>query len=347
MGAAAAVVFLLGRRLAADVCAADGWPLAGPFAAAVLFAVAPVTRVYAGTTNVDALALLAALLALLALLHGRWASAGAALALAVALKDPHVVLVPVVLGGAAWCGGRRALVRAALVSAAVYAVASGALTGPGVWREHVAYLAGGGVEGVDRIDHGELAAWGRLLLRTWGLVFGGWGAAFVWVFIAGRRLDRAARRGLVLVLLSALAPRAALRVCRSDSSTRDSCCRRWPFALAVFGASAARGLAAAADFAPMIRVPAAILLLALVGTLATLHVFATRDVGDARADVVGEPTASHPMAAACCSSRTRSSTARRWTRRAGRSTRAASTRSGPHWPRCATRRRSSGRTSCW
>jgi hypothetical protein len=210
MGAAAALVFLLSRRLAGTTGAAPWWMLAGPLLAVAIFCAWGPTRVYAGTANVDALALLPALGALLLLLRERWVTAGAALALAVALKDPQVVLVPVVLGGAAWLGGRRALLRAGLAAAAVYAVASGALTAPGTWWEHVRYLAGGGVESVvERVDRGDPAGWGRLLLHVGALLLEYEGLMLLLVVAAclrGLPADPTLRRAWWLLLAAALAP---------------------------------------------------------------------------------------------------------------------------------------------
>jgi hypothetical protein len=210
MGAAAALVFLLSRRLAGPPGAAPWWTLVGPLLAAALFTAWGPTRVYAGTANVDALALLPALGALLLLLQARWVTAGAALALAVALKDPQVVLVPVVLGGAAWLGGRRALLRAAVAAAAVYAVASGALTSPATWWEHVHYLAAGGVESVaDRVDRGDPASWGRLLQHVGALLFLYDGLMALIILAACLRripAEPVARRTWWLILAGAFAP---------------------------------------------------------------------------------------------------------------------------------------------
>src|SRR5262245_58439275 len=211
MGAATALVFLLSRRLAGPP-GAGGWPrLLGPLLAAGAFAGWGATRVYAGTANVDALALLPALGALLLLLRERWAAAGAALALAVALKDPHVAFVPVVLGGAAALGGRRALLRAAVAAAAVYAVASGALTAPGVWWEHVQYLAGGGIDQVvDRMDRGDPASWFRLLRYVGWLLFEGaallFGPLTLLAYAARAPADPAVRRAAWLLGAAAIAP---------------------------------------------------------------------------------------------------------------------------------------------
>ena len=207
MGAAAALVFLLSRRLGGVAGATSLLALAGPLLAACAFAASPTTRVYAGTANVDALALLPALGALLLLLRGCWATAGAALALSVALKDPQVVLLPVVLGGAAWLGGRRALLRAGIAAALVYIVASGALTAPGVWWDHVRYLTAGGVEGVDRLDHADLRGWGRLLGHIgWLLQEGGGGLSLLVFSLTLLPLVVVERREVALVAAAALAP---------------------------------------------------------------------------------------------------------------------------------------------
>ncbi|HEX5010500.1 MAG TPA: hypothetical protein VFY71_08860 [Planctomycetota bacterium] len=209
MGAAAALVFLLSQRLAGSPGTAGVLALAGPLLAACAFAASGATRVYAGTANVDALALVPALAALLLLLQSRWAAAGAALALAVALKDPHVVLVPVVLAGAAWLGGRRALLRAAVGAAAVYAAASGALTAPMTWWEHVRYLTVGGVEGVDRLDHADLAGWGRLLGYAGWLLLEGRGVTTILLLAVALPLagwPAGGRRAGLLIIAAALSP---------------------------------------------------------------------------------------------------------------------------------------------
>jgi hypothetical protein len=207
LAGSAALVFLLSRRLGGAAGAVSWLALAGPVLAACAFAASPTARVYAGTANVDALALLPALGALLLLLRGCWVSAGAVLALAVALKDPQVVLVPVLLGGAAWLGGRRALRRAAVAAALVYIIASGVLTAPDVWWDHVRYLTAGGVEGVDRLDHADLAGWGRLLAHVgWLLQEGGEGLWLLAFSLTLLPLLAVERREVALVFAAALAP---------------------------------------------------------------------------------------------------------------------------------------------
>lgn len=208
MAACAGLVVLLAGRLAGGALQAGPLALAGPLLAGVALAVGPVPRVYAGTTNVDALALLPALGCVLALLHARWMAAGLALAAAVALKDPQVALVPVLLGGAAWRGGRKGLLRVALSSALGYALLSGAATGPQTWLTHVRYLLAGGVEGVDGIDHGDPSAWGRLLLHCGWLLLASAGGYLVLVLALPLRGAARERRDTTLVSLAALAPLA-------------------------------------------------------------------------------------------------------------------------------------------
>jgi len=202
-GGAAALVFLLARRLAG----AGRFSFTGPLLAAGAFAACSTLRVYAGSVNVDALALLPALLALQLLLHARWVAAGAALALAVALKDPHVVLVPVVLAGAGILGGRRAALRAGAAAAVLYAIASGALTGPATWWEHLRVMAGG-MGPVEGVDAGDPSGWGRLIAHVGWLLAEGRGGALLSVggLLALLPLVRRARRPVLLTLAFALAP---------------------------------------------------------------------------------------------------------------------------------------------
>lgn len=206
MAGCAALVVLLAAQLAREALQRSAWALAGPLAAGALFAAGPVACVYAGTANVDALALLPALGCVLLALQGRWVATGAALALAVALKDPQVALVPVLLGAAASRGGRPALLRAGAAAAATYAVASGAATGPAIWLEHVRYLTRGGVEGVGGIDHGDAAAWGRLLAHVGWLLWVAVGGSVLLVAVWRRPAPAGGRADQALVLAAALAP---------------------------------------------------------------------------------------------------------------------------------------------
>jgi hypothetical protein len=114
--------------------------------------------------------------------------------------------VPVLLGAATWRGGRPALLRAGAAAAVTFALASGAATGPTIWLEHVRYLTRGGVEGVGGIDHGDVAAWGRLLVHVGWLVWVAVGGALLLVAVWRRPAPAAERGDQALVLMAALAP---------------------------------------------------------------------------------------------------------------------------------------------
>jgi MFS family permease len=179
MAAAVALLAALGVLLAGRIGLGAGAARTAGVLAAALFGLSYPALYYGGTTNVDALALAASVGALHAGARRRWTWAAAAAALAVACKDPAFVLGPLVIVGA-WCDARpgraRRVARAALAGLAVYAAASGALTGPAVWVEHVRYLLGGGVSGVDRIDPTDPAQWPGLLWSCARLLAGatGW-----------------------------------------------------------------------------------------------------------------------------------------------------------------------------
>lgn len=214
--ACAAVLALLAaataRRAGADARAA--W-LAGLLAAAALGLSYPFLY-HGSTTNVDAFALLAGLLALHASCGRRWIAAAVGAAVATAIKDPCFVLGPLVIGGALLDGSApgergRAVRRAAVAAVAgllAYALLAGALTAPGAWREHVAYLSRGGVSSVDRIDHGQPGQWLGLLWRCLDLAAGAIGWTGVALGAAGllrlRSADRAGFRMLAGVIVLTL-----------------------------------------------------------------------------------------------------------------------------------------------
>ncbi len=288
-GGAAALVFLLARRLGGAAAARGRWAWAAhaaPLFAAGAFATSGTPSVYAGSVNVDALALLPVLLALQWLLSARWALAGAALALAVALKDPHAVLAPVLLAGAALLGGRRALLRAGAAATAVYAVASGALTAPGTWWEHLRVTAGGmdPVTGVDPVDP---ASWGRLLAHVgWLLGEGGGGLELAaGGVLALPVLLRRDRREALVVLGLLLAPIVLLVLPVGYAYARFLLVPQALLAVCL-GAAGARAAAAAESGDPPRLSPVAWVLLAAV---ALLHL-PGRDVpppgADARVRVV-------------------------------------------------------------
>ncbi len=158
LGLLAAGVVAGARRLGFSVPAA----VTGALFAALVFGSADVVVYHATSTNVDAAVLLAGIVTLLAAACGRFRTAAVALGLAVAIKDPAFVLGPMVLAAAFARGGARLLLPTAFMALGVYAVAAGALTGPSLWWEHVVYLWHGGVEQVDRIDHGVLSDWAGL-----------------------------------------------------------------------------------------------------------------------------------------------------------------------------------------
>lgn len=230
--ACAAVLALLAAATAQRAGARAGEAaLAGALAALALGCSYPLLY-YGSTTNVDALALLASLLAVHAACARRWMAAAACAALATAIKDPCFVLGPLVLAGALTdaplgCSaapdvgaqrgrGRGALRRAGGVLAVgllVYLAAAGALTGFTVWREHIAYLFGGGVAGVDRIDHARPGEWLGLLWRCVQLLAGAIGWTGLLLGLLGllrlRGLDRPGARlligaGLLTLLLFVL-----------------------------------------------------------------------------------------------------------------------------------------------
>ena len=206
--ASVAVLALLAAAVARRAGAgASEAGLAGLLAAAGFGASYPLLY-YGSSTNVDTLALLAALLALLAACSGRWMAAAAGAAVATAIKDPLFVLGPLVLAGAladgAGTGRARRLRRAAgavAVGLLVYGLLAGAFTGPAVWREHVAYILTGGVAGPDRIDHAQPGHWLALLLRCPRLVAGaiGWTGLALGAFGLARLLRGDRRSALVLL----------------------------------------------------------------------------------------------------------------------------------------------------
>ena len=100
MGAAVALVGLVAARVVVRHGGGRGAATRAGVLAAALFGCAYPTLVYGATTNLDALALLASLLALERLLTGRALVAGLALGAAVALKDPAYALAPALLAGA-------------------------------------------------------------------------------------------------------------------------------------------------------------------------------------------------------------------------------------------------------
>lgn len=163
---------------------------------------------YGATTNVDALALAAGLLTLWLSLRRRWVAAALAAALAVACKDPAFVLGPVVLIGA-WAdreeGRARRLLAVTVAGLLGYALLAGALTGPGVWWEHLRYLSSGGVAGPDRIDHGRVAEWWYLLRYGGVLARGAIGVSGVVFGLIGLGLLLAANRAAGFLLLGAIA----------------------------------------------------------------------------------------------------------------------------------------------
>ena len=214
--ACAAVLALLAaataRRAGAGARESFG---AGLLAAAALGLSYPLLY-YGSTTNVDALALLAGLLALHAACSRRWIAAALWAAAATAIKDPAFVLGPLVVGCALLdrdgAGEDRARWRraglAAAAGALAFALLAGALTGPGVWREHLAYLFAGGVGSVDRIDHARPGQWLALLARCLDLSAGaiGWtglvlGAAGLLRLRAADRLSFRVLAGVVLLTL--------------------------------------------------------------------------------------------------------------------------------------------------
>lgn len=196
--ACAAVLALLAAAAARRAGGSAGEAfVAGLLAAAALGLSYPLLY-YGSTTNVDALALLAGLLALHAACGRRWVVAAVWAAAATAIKDPAFVLGPLVIGCALLDRpdeGRARWRRAGLAAAGgllAFALLAGALTGPGVWREHVAYLLAGGVTSVDRIDHGRPGQWLALLARCLDLSVGAIGWTGVMLGAAGLLRLRAA-----------------------------------------------------------------------------------------------------------------------------------------------------------
>lgn len=193
--------------------ASRGAALAG-FVAGLSVALGYPFLYYGGTTNVDALALAAGLGALLAAERGRWVSAGVAAGLAVAIKDPYYVLAAPLLV-AAWAraaqGRRRTLLALVTSGGACWALASGALTTPTTWWEHLRYLVSGGVAGVERIDAADPAQWWalmRLVGRHWVGTFGTLGtiAALCGLAVAARRLGASLLVALLAAPLLFVAP---------------------------------------------------------------------------------------------------------------------------------------------
>jgi MFS family permease len=178
MALAVALLAALAGRLAGRLGLAVPAARVAAAGAALIFGLSYTALYYGGTTNVDALALAASLGALAAGVSRRWLLAATAAALAAACKDPAFVLGPLVLIGAccdARPGRARRVLRTGLAGLAVYALSSGALTGPSVWLEHVQYLLAGGVSGVDRIDTADPTAWPGLLAFCARLLAGAMG----------------------------------------------------------------------------------------------------------------------------------------------------------------------------
>lgn len=144
---------------------------------AACFGVGNAALYYGATTNVDSLSLLTGLGCVALAASGRTGLGAGVLGLAISIKDPNFVLLPVVLGLSFSWGGWGRLRRDLLAVSFVYALAAGALTGPEVWWEHLGYLVTGGVVEVDRIDHAQPLEWGRLLLFTARLLVEGLGLA--------------------------------------------------------------------------------------------------------------------------------------------------------------------------
>jgi hypothetical protein len=189
--------------------------VAAALVAAVGFGCSYPALYYADTTNVDALALLLGLGALvLGGLAGRWTGAAVAVALAAAVKDPAAVLAVVVLAGCALDrrpGRSRRLLAAAGAGTLAYALAAGVLTSPSAWLEHLRLSAQGAL-GVDRIDSARPGEWFGLLAYVARLLSGALGAPAVVLGLAGLGLLVARRRRMGWMLAGAVLATIALFV---------------------------------------------------------------------------------------------------------------------------------------
>ena len=209
--ACAAVLALLAAATARRAGGSAGEAFVAGLLAAVALALSYPLLYYGSTTNVDALALLAGLLALQAACGRRWIAAALWAAVSTAIKDPAFVLGPLVIACALLDRadeGRARWRRAGLAAAGgllAFALLAGALTGPGVWREHVAYLVAGGVSTVDRIDHGRPGQWLALLARCLDLSAGAIGWTGLALGVAGLLRLRAADRLSFRVLAGVVA----------------------------------------------------------------------------------------------------------------------------------------------
>jgi len=202
MAAAVALVGVLAARATVRHGGGPRAARAAGLAAAAMFGAAYPVLVYGATTNVDALALAAALAAVERLLAGRAVTAGVLLGAAVATKDPAYAIAPALLA-AAWLpdprpqdaghdpagghdhdhdvhdhlggvgglvvpepetGARRRVLAVLLGAAASYLVFGGVLVNSSTVVDHARYLLAGGVESVPtRIDHGDPVQWLRLV----------------------------------------------------------------------------------------------------------------------------------------------------------------------------------------
>ncbi|MGQ0553927.1 MAG: hypothetical protein ACT4PU_12005 [Planctomycetota bacterium] len=206
MAVAVAALALLGALAAQTLGRTGSSVLVSGALAALGFAVTDGALHYGGTTNVDALALAASLLAVLAAARSRDLLAAVALAAAVAIKDPYFVLGPVVLLAALRQGWWRML-QSVLVGCLAYALLSGAFTGPAVWWRHVQYLTSGGVEGVGRIDPGSFRDWLQLTGHVGWLLRGSLGTLVLLLGAGGILWLQQRNRALgSLVLLAAVVP---------------------------------------------------------------------------------------------------------------------------------------------
>ena len=156
---------------------------------------------HGSTTNVDAYALAPSLAMLLFALRRNWWCAAAAAGLAAAAKDPSYVAGFVLVGFAvldAERGRARRFLGISAVGLLVYLASAGALTGPGVWWEHMQYLFQGGVSSVPRIDPAEPGQWGQLIAYSARLIWASQGPITCVAGVAG------------LVAIGLRSPRTAL-----------------------------------------------------------------------------------------------------------------------------------------
>ena len=207
MALAAALVARLGAELSRRAGASPSAAMLGATVAGVAFASSVTARYYAGTANVDALALLASLLCIERLVAGRFVAAALAAALATACKDPAFVLGPVVLV-AAWREGlpeparRRQVVACALAGLVAFALFSGALTSPATFAAHARYLVAGGVAGVDAVDKSSLTGWGRFAGHVLALFPGAAGWATTALGVIGLAACPARERSVLLLAIA-------------------------------------------------------------------------------------------------------------------------------------------------